>query len=99
MITHSTIRRPLCLLGAFVCVLAATAREMPVVAPESAGMSSAKLAKVDAAVESLVQQKRLAGATVMIARHGKTVYFKTFGSQEVAANKPMQRDTIFAFTR
>ena len=58
-------------------------------------MSATKLAKVDGIVEDVRQQKKLAGATVMIARHGKVVYFKTFGKMDLEADKPMREDAIF----
>jgi CubicO group peptidase (beta-lactamase class C family) len=95
MPTPSSFRTPICLLGALCLALGVAARELPVVAPESAGMSSAKLAKVDGIIEELRQQKKLAGATVMVARHGKVVYFKTFGKMDLEADKPMREDTIF----
>ncbi len=96
MRTHSFFRKSICLLGAVCFVFAATARELPfVAAPEGAGMSSTKLGKVDSMVEDLIQQKKLAGATVMIARHGQVVYFNIFGKMELGSDKPMRRDTIF----
>src|SRR5438552_2815457 len=95
MLTHSFFRKSICLLGALCLALGVSARELPVVAPESAGMSSTKLGKVDGIIEELGRQKKLAGATVMIARHGKVVYFKTFGKMDLEADKPMREDTIF----
>jgi len=95
MLTHSFFRKSICLLGALCLTLGVAARELPVVAPESAGMSATKLGKVDGIIEELRQQKKLAGATVMIARHGKVVYFKTFGKMDLEADKPMREDTIF----
>ena len=76
-------------------VLQATAAELPVVAPEKAGMSAAKLKQVDAVVSDLIEKQSLAGASVAIARHGKLVYFKTFGKMDIEASKPMREDTIF----
>ena len=37
----------------------------------------------------------LAGAVTVLARHGKVVSFKTYGQQDIAAGKPMQKDSIF----
>jgi len=95
MLTDSFVRKSICLLGALCLVLGVSARELPVAAPESVGMSSPKLAKVDRIVEELRQQKKLAGATVMVARHGKVVYFKTFGKMDLEADKTMREDAIF----
>jgi CubicO group peptidase (beta-lactamase class C family) len=46
-------------------------------------------------VEGLISQKKLAGATVLIARHGKVVYSKSFGKMDLEKNKPMRDDAIF----
>src|SRR5437867_187581 len=95
MLTHSFFRKSICFLGALCLALGAAARELPVVAPESAGMSSTKLGKVDGIIQELRRQQKLAGATVMVARHGKVVYFKTFGKMDLEADKPMREDAIF----
>lgn len=71
------------------------ARELPVVKPETVGMSGDRLRKVDAKVEELIAQKRLAGAAVMITRKGSVVYNKTFGLRDIENKKPMEGDTIF----
>jgi CubicO group peptidase (beta-lactamase class C family) len=70
-------------------------KELPPASPETVGMSSAKLSKVDAKVEELIAGKRLAGAAVMITRKGKLIYNKTFGLADIEQEKPMARDTIF----
>ena len=95
MVTQSRFRKTHCLLFILTLALGVAASELPVVPPESAGMSSAKLSKVDGIVEDLVRQKKLAGATVAVARHGKLVYLKTFGKMDLDGDKPMRKDTIF----
>ena len=95
MLTHSFFRKALCLMGALCLAHVVPAGEMPVVAPESAGISPAKLGKVDGIIDELRQQKKLAGVTVMIARHGKVVFFKSFGKMDLEADKPLRNDTIF----
>ena len=95
MLAPLFFRTPLWVLVALSLNLTAAARELPSVVPESAGMSSRKLEKVDVAVEDLVRQKRLAGATVMVARHGQVVYFKAFGKMNLESEKPMPLDCIF----
>ena len=88
-------RRILGLVAASVLILHSTAAELPVVTPEQAGMSSAKLAKVDTIVAELIEKKSLAGASIAVARHGKVVYFKTFGQMDLELGKPMRDDTVF----
>ena len=83
------------LLAALCLALGVAARELPFVTPENAGKWSTKLGKVDSVVEDLIQQKKLAGATVMIAQHGQVVYFNVFGKMDLDPDKPMRRDAIF----
>ena len=42
-------------------------------------MSSQRLQNIDAFFASEIEQKRVPGAVVAIARNGKLVYFKAFG--------------------
>jgi len=85
----------------FVCVAAIALRlpagELPTAKPEDVGMSSAKLAKVDDVMNELVEQQRLAGGIVMIARHGKVVHFKPYGLADRETKRPMTTDAIMRF--
>jgi CubicO group peptidase (beta-lactamase class C family) len=85
------------LLLATVSVLSVQAAEIPTAAPEDVGMSSAKLAKVDDVLDGLVEQKRLAGGTVVIARRGKIVYFKSHGMADIELQRPMKNEAIMRF--
>lgn len=73
----------------------ATAKELPIAKPEDLGMSSAKLAQVDAKVKELIAAKRLAGGSVMVTRKGKVVYDKVFGLRDIESKKPIEKDTIY----
>ena len=84
-------------LAACILVSAVWAAEMPFAKPEDVGMSGAKLKQVNAAVQKLVDEQRVAGAVTMVARKGKIVHFETFGLRDIEAKKPMQRDTIMRF--
>lgn len=95
MVTQSFFGKSIGILSVLWLALGVQGGELPVVHPESAGMSTNKLARVDGIIEELRQQKKLAGAIVMVARHGKVVYFKTFGKMDLEADKPMREDAIF----
>jgi len=71
------------------------ARDLAMVKPETEGFSSPRLERLDAAVKREVDQRRLAGAVIMLARHGKLVDAKTFGKKDLASGAPMKMDTIF----
>ncbi|MEI6865831.1 glycoside hydrolase family 3 N-terminal domain-containing protein [Flavicella sp.] len=47
--------------------------------PESVGISSAKLSRVDSLIEFAISEKMTPGAQVLIARYGKVIYEKSFG--------------------
>ena len=72
-----------------------TAREIPVVAPEKAALSAAKLAEVDAFMENSVVAQKIAGGIVMVSHKGKIGFLHTYGQMDREAKKPMQTDTIF----
>ncbi len=71
------------------------AKELPVAAPADSGFEASGFEKVDEATQRLIDQKKVAGAVVLVARHGKIVHFKASGQRDIANNLPMQRDTIF----
>ena len=64
-------------------------------APEAVGFDSQRLRLFDDYMAKVVADGRVAGMSVMTLRHGKVVEFKTWGQASIAANKPMQKDTIF----
>ncbi len=74
---------------------ASAAALQPAASPESVGFDSARLARLDAYLKSVVDQGRVPGMTYMIGRHGKIVSFKTIGKQSLATGAPMRGDTIF----
>jgi len=68
---------------------------LPETRPEFVGFSAERLKRLDENLQSLVDNKQLAGIVTMAARHGRIMYNKTFGVQDIATAKPMQKDTIF----
>ncbi|MBI1686684.1 serine hydrolase domain-containing protein [Caulobacter hibisci] len=75
-------------------VLAAPKPVLPAAAPESVGVSSERLAKLDAFMKDLVATGHLPGATTMLVRHGKVVSFETYGAKGFGG-PPMAKDAIF----
>jgi CubicO group peptidase (beta-lactamase class C family) len=64
-------------------------------APESVGLSGERLAQIGKVFGAEVDQGRLPGAVVAVARRGKLVYFEALGYQDKPADKKMQKDSIF----
>jgi CubicO group peptidase (beta-lactamase class C family) len=68
---------------------------LPAAKPEQVGMSADKLAKIGQVLKREVDQGKLPGAVVMVARKGKLVYADAVGFQDKGAGTPMSRDSIF----
>jgi CubicO group peptidase (beta-lactamase class C family) len=68
---------------------------MTVVKPESVGFSSERLERLHGLIQAEVDQKQLAGAITILARHGKIVDYRTYGVRDFASGTPMTKDTIF----
>lgn len=84
-----------CFFLASVWGMGISAADVPVSSPESAGLSSERLARIGTVVQRDIEEKRIAGAVTLVWRRGHLVWFKAQGSMDREANKPMQTDTIF----
>ena len=72
------------------------APKLSVATPESVGMSSERLAKIDEAVLESIARKETPSAVVLVARKGRIVYRKAFGDRAIEPQRePMTVDTIF----
>src|SRR6516164_3196945 len=74
---------------------AVEAGELPNATPESMGLSSAKLEKVGAIIQAMIDKKETAGTVTVVARHGKVILLQAQGMMDIEAGKPMQADTVF----
>ena len=82
------------LLLALVCLVPpVAAEEIKVVRPEAVGLSTPRLDRIGNMMRTDIAQKKIAGAVVLVARHGKIAYLKAFGRADT--DKPMQTDTLF----
>ena len=84
-----------CLAVLFVLPAMAAPHDLPTASAESEGMSAERLALLSAGMQQLVDNGRLAGVVTMVSRHGKVVEFDAAGKRDIAANAPMQKDSIF----
>ncbi|MGD2167259.1 MAG: serine hydrolase domain-containing protein [Gammaproteobacteria bacterium] len=83
---------------AFCVINAASvvAQPLPETSPESAGMSSVRLQRIEAALNREIEQGNMPGAVVAIARGGNLVYYEAFGYLDKESGTPMRKDAIFA---
>lgn len=58
-------------------------------------MSPEGLKEVTSSIQNLIDDKQIAGAVTIVARQGRVVHFEAQGMQDIAAAKPMQKDSIF----
>lgn len=63
--------------------------------PESVGMSSERLARIDAMLQKAVAEGQVPGAVALVARNGKIVYHKAFGMADNQTGRPLRPDDIF----
>ena len=80
------------LASVYTAIASADATSMLVVKPETVGLSSQRLGNIDALISKHIDEKKMAGTVVLIARHGKIAYFKATGLADTG--KPMEKDTI-----
>ncbi len=73
----------------------AEAQHLPMAEPESVGMSSERLERLDAAMQRYIDAKMVAGTVTLVARQGKVVHLKAQGHRYVEGNEPMTTDEIF----
>tara|TARA_B100000900_G_scaffold375755_1_gene358081 strand:- start:2094 stop:3359 length:1266 start_codon:yes stop_codon:yes gene_type:complete len=75
-----------------ICSLGA---ELPRAQPDTAGMSSERLARIAPAMQRYIDAQLTPGVITAVMRHGKLVHFESQGLMDVATGKPMREDAIF----
>lgn len=63
--------------------------------PESVGMNSAKLKKVDRLAQRVVKEGMAPGAQVLVARHGKVIFQKSYGHHTQEKKIQVDDDHIY----
>ena len=94
------VRRTLRFIVSAVCLVALagqplTAQGLPAASPESVGLSSDRLERIDRVMREYVDEGRMAGTVALIARRGKIAHLQAYGQRDLEKHAPMQRDTIF----
>jgi CubicO group peptidase (beta-lactamase class C family) len=80
---------------AFLTAPVAWGRSLESGKPDDVGMSSERLAKIGEVFRAEIQDGKLPGAVIMIARKGKVAYHEAFGYQDKSTEKTMAKDSIF----
>ena len=69
--------------------------EAPAASPETVGVSSQRLERLRAGMQRYVDEGRVSGIVVYVARAGRVVAHEAFGKADVEAARPMTKDAIF----
>lgn len=73
----------------------AGAQELPTATPESVGMSSEGLAKINEVMRRHIEAGTIANAVTLVVRRGKVVHYEAHGALDPATRSPMRKDAIF----
>ncbi|HUU73966.1 MAG TPA: serine hydrolase domain-containing protein [Burkholderiales bacterium] len=90
---HTTFRLLLAIL--VLPAFGALAAPLPETTPETAGLSSDRLAHLTSTLSAAIESGELPGAVIMIARDGKLVYSQSLGWQDKPGGVAMRDDSIF----
>jgi CubicO group peptidase (beta-lactamase class C family) len=73
----------------------AVAADLPTAKPEQVGLSSDRLERIGQLLRADVEQGRIAGAVVLVARRGRVASLQAVGFRDKDAGAPMTPDAIF----
>lgn len=68
---------------------------MNVVRPESVGLSTERLKRINACFQRYIDQGKLAGVITVVSRDGQVAHLECQGMADIAAQRPMHVDDIF----
>ena len=69
--------------------------DLPAAKLESVGFSTARLQNLHELIQHEIDEKQLAGAVTILARHGEVIEYRTYGQRDMQAGAPMTKDVIF----
>jgi len=68
---------------------------LPTATPESVGISSERLQKLDRQMHAFVDKGQLAGVQTAILRKGKLIHFDTYGMADLDSKKPLTENSMW----
>ncbi len=68
---------------------------VPTAEPETVGMSSERLQRLDDVMQAYIDRNETAGVVALVARRGKVVHFSALGERDAESGAPMTHDAIF----
>jgi CubicO group peptidase (beta-lactamase class C family) len=89
------VTRRILLLAALALSAWAADTPAPAPRPDSAGMSSERLARIDTWLNGIIERREAAGFVSLVARHGKIVQHRAYGTRGLENHAPMPREALF----
>src|SRR5690606_39688841 len=77
------------------CLPHATAKDLPTIDPNTAGLSSDGLARLDASMLRAAADREIPGGVVLVGRRGGIAHLSNFGMADRDTQRPMRHDDIF----
>ncbi|MDA7816717.1 beta-lactamase family protein [Sulfurimonas sp.] len=68
------------------------ANDIEIVKPETVGLSTDRLTNIDKLINQHIDENKIPGAVVLVARNGKIAYHKAMGAADI--DMPMKKDSI-----
>jgi CubicO group peptidase (beta-lactamase class C family) len=84
-------------IAAAACLLAASAwaQSTALSTPETVGLSSDRLKRLETTLQQYVDERRIAGVVTLLARNGRIAHVVTAGKRDVERGDAIRPDTIF----
>jgi CubicO group peptidase (beta-lactamase class C family) len=81
--------------GVLLLAVALTAASLPSDKPESVGLSSERLQRINQMIQRYVDGGEITGAITMVSRRGKVAHFESQGQMDLEKKTPMRKDAVF----
>lgn len=75
--------------------LAAFVASAQVASPESVGLSSERLTRINELVDRYIDNDEISGAVTLVGRNGQVAHLEAQGVMDIESETPMRTDTIF----
>ncbi|MGN6293975.1 MAG: serine hydrolase domain-containing protein [Chitinophagaceae bacterium] len=82
-------------LALFATLTLSSFAQLKEAAPETAGASSERLKRIDQLLQEYIDKKWVGGATAIVVKDGKIIYYKAFGLSDLDNKTAMKKDAIF----
>jgi len=83
------------IIGFFALLVSHFSVALEVAEPGEVGVIAERLDRIDQVIKAAIEVGEIPGAVALVARNGRIVYHRAFGSADVATGEAMSTDSIF----